>query len=72
MVGAVIALAFSLLMLGTTEVITMQGAFYEALTWAVRWGIARNIVWAWILTIPAAATIAWFSFLVIRYFVPGA
>jgi PiT family inorganic phosphate transporter len=39
---------------------------------AVRWGIARNIVWAWILTIPAAATIAWFSFLVIRYFVPDA
>jgi PiT family inorganic phosphate transporter len=39
---------------------------------AVRWGIARNIVWAWILTIPAAATIAWFSFLVIRYFVPEA
>ena len=39
---------------------------------AVRWGIARNIVWAWVLTIPAAATIAWFSFLVIRYFVPGA
>jgi inorganic phosphate transporter, PiT family len=39
---------------------------------AVRWGIARNILWAWVLTIPAAATIAWFSFLVIRYFVPEA
>lgn len=25
---------------------------------AVRWGVARNIVWAWILTIPAAATIS--------------
>jgi PiT family inorganic phosphate transporter len=25
---------------------------------AVRWGVARNIVWAWILTIPAAALIA--------------
>jgi len=25
---------------------------------AVRWGIARRIVWAWILTIPAAALIA--------------
>lgn len=25
---------------------------------AVRWGIARNIVWAWILTIPAAAVVA--------------
>jgi PiT family inorganic phosphate transporter len=30
---------------------------------AVRWGIARNIIWAWVLTIPAAATVAaliWF------------
>jgi len=25
---------------------------------AVRWGVARNIVWAWILTIPAAAFIS--------------
>ncbi|HEY8056934.1 MAG TPA: inorganic phosphate transporter, partial [Terriglobales bacterium] len=25
---------------------------------AVRWGIARNIVWAWVLTIPAAAIVA--------------
>jgi PiT family inorganic phosphate transporter len=25
---------------------------------AVRWGIARNIVWAWVLTIPAAAAVA--------------
>jgi PiT family inorganic phosphate transporter len=39
---------------------------------AVRWGIARNIVWAWGLTIPAAAAIAWLSFLAIRVFVPGA
>jgi inorganic phosphate transporter, PiT family len=29
---------------------------------AVRWGIATNIVWAWILTIPAAAIIAWISY----------
>lgn len=29
---------------------------------AVRWGIATNIVWAWVLTIPAAATIAWLSY----------
>jgi PiT family inorganic phosphate transporter len=24
----------------------------------VRWGVAGNIVWAWIFTIPASATIA--------------
>ncbi len=29
---------------------------------AVRWGIATNIVWAWVLTIPAAAAIAWLTF----------
>jgi PiT family inorganic phosphate transporter len=29
---------------------------------AVRWGIATNILWAWVLTIPMAATIAWCSF----------
>jgi len=25
---------------------------------AVRWGVTKNIVWAWIMTIPAAASIA--------------
>jgi PiT family inorganic phosphate transporter len=25
---------------------------------AVRWGVTRSIVWAWLMTIPAAATIA--------------
>ena len=24
---------------------------------AVRWGVARQIVWAWVLTIPAAAAV---------------
>src|SRR5271157_4856892 len=33
---------------------------------AVRWGIARNIVWAWVLTIPAAAIIAYASFWVLH------
>ncbi len=29
---------------------------------AVRWGIATNIVWAWVLTIPMSALIAWMAF----------
>ena len=29
---------------------------------AVRWGIATNIVWAWVLTIPMSALIAWLTF----------
>jgi PiT family inorganic phosphate transporter len=35
---------------------------------AVRWGVARRIVWAWILTIPAAAIIAAFSYAIGRLF----
>ena len=33
---------------------------------AVRWGLAQNIVWAWILTIPASAAIAVLAFSAIR------
>ena len=36
---------------------------------AVRWGIAGRIVWAWVLTIPAAAIIAGISYLVLARFV---
>jgi len=33
---------------------------------AVKWGVARRIVWAWVLTIPMAGIIAALSFLIIR------
>jgi inorganic phosphate transporter, PiT family len=33
---------------------------------AVRWGVARTVVWAWILTIPAAALIAAVSFFIVQ------
>src|SRR5437667_419782 len=36
---------------------------------AVRWGLAGRIVWAWILTIPAAAGIAGLAYLVLRVLV---
>jgi len=35
---------------------------------AVRWGVARRIVWAWILTIPASAAVSALTFLAIRFF----
>jgi PiT family inorganic phosphate transporter len=38
---------------------------------AVRWGIAREIVWAWVLTIPMSALIACLAFVVIKIFVPA-
>ncbi|HEV3049907.1 MAG TPA: anion permease [Longimicrobium sp.] len=37
---------------------------------AVRWGIAGRIVWAWVLTIPAAATMAAISYLLLSLVAP--
>lgn len=36
---------------------------------AVRWGLAKNILWAWILTIPAAALIGWLTMAAIQLFI---
>ncbi len=36
---------------------------------AVRWGVAANIVWAWVLTIPAAAAVGWISMKILAVFV---
>jgi inorganic phosphate transporter, PiT family len=38
---------------------------------AVRWGLATTIVWAWVLTIPAAAAVGALSLLVLRLFTPN-
>lgn len=35
---------------------------------AVRWGVAGNIIWAWILTIPIAALISAIIYLALKYF----
>jgi PiT family inorganic phosphate transporter len=35
---------------------------------AVRWGVASNIVWAWVCTIPAAAVIAFLMYELLRLF----
>jgi PiT family inorganic phosphate transporter len=34
---------------------------------AVRWGLAGSIVWAWVMTIPAAAIIAGAAFALVHY-----
>jgi PiT family inorganic phosphate transporter len=36
---------------------------------AVRWGIARNIVWVWILTIPISAVIGYTAFFLLHLFI---
>jgi len=37
---------------------------------AVRWGIARQIVWAWVLTIPAAGAIGAVTYMIVRAGLP--
>ena len=37
----------------------------------IRWGVARRIVWAWILTIPMSAIVAALCFFLIKLFVRG-
>ena len=37
---------------------------------AVRWGVAGRIVWAWVLTIPAAAAVAAATFQLTALFAP--
>ena len=39
---------------------------------AVRWGVAARIVWAWVVTIPAAALVAAVTFWLVRLIYPGA
>jgi PiT family inorganic phosphate transporter len=34
---------------------------------AVRWGVAGRIVWAWVLTIPAAASVASLSYFILKF-----
>src|SRR5207247_10822299 len=66
--------AFSILLatkfgipVSTTHTITgsIIGVGATQRTRAVRWGIARQIVWAWVLTIPAAATVAAIAYFVL-------
>ncbi|MGD0618312.1 MAG: inorganic phosphate transporter [Bryobacteraceae bacterium] len=35
---------------------------------AVHWGVARDIVWAWVLTIPASALVGWLALTILRLF----
>ena len=57
----------------TTHVITgaIAGVGSIQRVKAVRWGVAANIVWAWVLTIPAAAIVAALFFTVLHILVPA-
>lgn len=36
---------------------------------AVRWGVGKRIVWAWVITIPAAAGVAFLAMEIIKFFI---
>jgi inorganic phosphate transporter, PiT family len=70
--GAALTLAYVTLTgtpVSTTHTITgaIVGVGSTRRMSAVKWGVAGRIVWAWILTIPAAATIAAVSFWIVRF-----
>jgi len=73
--GAISILLATALKVGvsTTHVITgaIAGVGSIHRLKAVRWGVATNIVWAWVLTIPAAATVAALTLLLIRLILPS-
>lgn len=58
--------------ISTTHVITsgVMGAGATTRRSAVRWGVAHNIVVAWILTLPAAAIVAAIAYFILRIFLP--
>ncbi len=68
--GAACSLLISTLMgvpVSTTHTITgaIMGVGSLRRLSAVRWGVAGRIVWAWILTIPCAAAMSAFSYLIV-------
>jgi PiT family inorganic phosphate transporter len=58
--------------ISTTQVITsgVMGAGATRGFNAVRWGVAKNIGWAWVLTFPAAGLVAAAAFGVLNIFLP--
>ena len=36
---------------------------------SVKWGVAKNIIWAWILTVPLSAIIAGITVEILRLFI---
>jgi inorganic phosphate transporter, PiT family len=57
----------------TTHVITgaISGVGSVRRSTAVRWGLTLRIVWAWLFTIPAAALIGAFLYLLLKIFLPA-
>jgi len=63
----ILAGSFSGLPLSTTHVVSssIMGVGAVERLHAVRWLVARKIIWTWLLTIPASAAVAAFAYLVV-------
>jgi inorganic phosphate transporter, PiT family len=57
----------------TTHVITgcIMGAGASQRVSAVRWGVTTRILWAWVLTIPVSAAVAWACYRALSSFLGG-
>jgi PiT family inorganic phosphate transporter len=66
--GSILLATWAGVGVSTTHVITgaIAGVGSIQRLKAVRWGVAANIVWAWVLTIPASAVVAYISYSLIR------
>lgn len=64
-------LAYAGIPASTTHAISgaIMGAGTVKRVSAVRWGIGKRIVWAWIITIPASAAVSYLAMLLIKLFV---
>ena len=67
--GTIIAASFFGIPVSTTHCITasVMGAGVSKGLAAVRWGMAINILIAWVLTLPASAAMAWISYEILTY-----
>jgi len=65
--GTIIGASLAGIPVSTTQVIcaAIMGVGSTTGTSAVKWGVARNIMWAWILTIPISAVIGFSAFFAI-------
>jgi PiT family inorganic phosphate transporter len=64
---AIIGASYAGIPVSTTHTITgaIVGVGSTKRLTAVRWGVAGNIIWAWILTIPMSALISAFFYMVL-------
>ena len=69
--GTIIGCSLAGIPVSTTHTVTgsIIGVGSAKRVTAIRWGVTRNIVWAWLLTIPISAFFAFFVYKIVELFV---